>query len=125
MDMLARLKNVGVAVVDFKTQKVKRSALSRPVPTFYETWPLQLAAYQQAIAVSRAVPGGVLPALVSVVIDSAHPGPVHVRNWTPCGGSPSNYFEAFLSALALWRYVKGYDPRSVARTGQQSGRVAA
>src|SRR2546422_6906760 len=41
--------DIGWAVVDFKTQKIKRSAKGAPKPVFYETWPLQLAAYRQAI----------------------------------------------------------------------------
>ena len=44
-------------------------------------------------------------ALVSVVIDSVQPGPVHVKQWTEV-----DYFGSFLAAAALWKYVKGYDP---------------
>src|SRR5512140_53272 len=83
VDMVALLRGLGAtspywAVVDFKTQKVKRSAKGEAKPVFYETWPLQLAAYRQAILVNgaRNVKG-----LVSVVIDSATPGPVHVKVW--------------------------------------------
>jgi hypothetical protein len=120
VDMVAKLRGIGWAVVDFKTQKVKRSAKGEPKPAFYETWPLQLAAYQQAIVSNSAKD---LSALVSVVIDSAQPGPVHVRRWdaplTPNAEnlkaerlkSGEDYFSAFVSAFALWRYVKGYDPR--------------
>jgi hypothetical protein len=95
-------------VVDFKTQKVKRSAKGEAKPAFYETWPLQLAAYRQAILASGAKD---VKGLVSVVIDSVNPGPVHVKHWTPCGGPPVDYFGSFLAALELWKYVKGYDPR--------------
>ena len=114
VDMVAKLRGIGWAVVDFKTQKVKRSAKGEPKPVFYETWPLQLAAYQQAILANSAKD---VSAIVSVVIDSAQPGPVHVRNWVEGGGlrvegrKPEDYFGAFLSAFALWRYVKDYDPR--------------
>jgi len=119
VDMVALLKGDGAsgasggggapywAVVDFKTQKVKRSAKGEPKPAFYETWPLQLAAYRQAVLVSgaRHVTG-----LVSVVIDSSAPGPVHVKQWAPCGGPLVDYFGSFLAAVALWKYVKNYDP---------------
>jgi hypothetical protein len=105
VDMVALLRGVGWAVVDFKTQKIKRAANGTPKPTFYETWPLQLAAYRQAIAASGAKD---VRALVSVVIDSAEPGPVHVRQWGGC-----DFFNSFLAALELWKYVKGYDPRVV------------
>jgi hypothetical protein len=100
--MVALLKGIGWAVVDFKTQKVKRSAKGEAKPAFYETWPLQLAAYRQAVLVSGAKH---VTGLVSVVIDSVQPGPVHVKQWTDV-----DYFGSFLAAVALWKYVKGYDP---------------
>ena len=87
---------------------MKRSAKGEPKPAFYETWPLQLAAYQQAILSNSAKD---LSAIVSVVIDSAQPGPVHVKAWSEEPGAGSKYFGAFLSAFELWRYVKAYDPR--------------
>jgi hypothetical protein len=114
VDMVAKLRDIGWAVVDFKTQKIKRSAKGEPKPAFYETWPLQLAAYQQAILTSSAKD---VSAIVSVVIDSAQPGPVHVKQWSTGqrsedGGQKSaDYYGAFLSAFELWRYVKQYDPR--------------
>src|SRR5437016_9456786 len=114
VDMVALLRNIGWTVVDFKTQKVKRSAKGEPKPAFYETWPLQLAGYRQAILASGAKN---VTGMVSVVIDSAQPGPVHVKTWTPSGGAPcearneDGYFESFRAALELWRYVKTYDPR--------------
>jgi hypothetical protein len=107
VDMIALLKGIGWAVVDFKTQKIKRSARGEPKPVFYETWPLQLAAYRQAIIANGAKD---VKALVSVVIDSAEPGKVHVRQWPPCGGATTDYFGSFLAALELWKYVKDYDP---------------
>jgi len=102
VDMVALLKGIGWAVVDFKTQKVKRSARREAKPVFYETWPLQLAAYRQAIVTNGAKD---VKALVSVVIDSAEPGLVHVKRWDGV-----DYFGSFLAALDLWKYVKGYDP---------------
>jgi hypothetical protein len=123
VDMVALLRGDGGgggaaspywAVVDFKTQKVKRSAKSEPKPAFYETWPLQLAAYRQAVLVNGAKN---VTGLVSVVIDSAQPGPVHVKRWEDSLKSnvqsprSDGYFGAFRSALELWRYVKAYDPR--------------
>ena len=105
VDMVALLKGVGWAVVDFKTQRVKRSAKGEAKPSFYETWPLQLAAYQQAILSSGAKN---VSALVSVIIDSGQPGPVHVYRWPRPG-----YFKSFLAAHELWKYVKEYDPLHV------------
>ena len=110
VDMVALLRNIGWTVVDFKTQKVKRSAKGEPKPAFYETWPLQLAGYRQAILASGAKN---VTGTVSVVIDSAQPGPVHTRMWNgECRmQSEDRYFNSFAAAMELWRYVKGYDPR--------------
>jgi hypothetical protein len=105
VDMVALLRGIGWAVVDFKTQKVKRSAKGEAKPVFYETWPLQLAAYRQAILANAAKD---VKGLVSVVIDSVTPGPVHVKQWQGV-----DYFGSFLAAVELWKYVKGYDPRRV------------
>jgi hypothetical protein len=113
VDMLAKLVNIGWAVVDFKTQKIKRSAKGDPKPVFYETWPMQLAAYQKAVLASTAKN---LTALVSVVIDSAQPGPVHVKQWE----QPEVYFRLFLAAAEMWRYVKGYDPTKIEDRGQRT-----
>ena len=117
VDMVALIRDVGWAVVDFKTQKIKRSAKGEAKPTFYETWPLQLAAYRQAALASGAKN---IAGLVSVVIDSAQPGPVHTKVWSKGGsteiGEADHYFEAFYSALELWRYVKCYDPRENLKT---------
>ena len=113
VDMVALIKGIGWAVVDFKTQKVKRSAKGEAKPAFYETWPLQLAAYRQAVLASGAKN---VTALVSVVIDSVQPGPVHVKQWTDV-----DYFGSFLAAAALWKYVKGYDPVRP-ETGKSEGR---
>jgi hypothetical protein len=113
VDMIALLRGSDLipprwCVVDFKTQKVKRSAKGEPKPVFYETWPLQLAAYREAVIENGAKN---VAGLVSVVIDSVQPGPVHVKEWTSPSAPASDYFGAFKSALELWRYVKGYDPR--------------
>ena len=102
VDMIAKLKEFGWAVVDFKTQKVKRGSKGELKPRFYETWPLQLSAYQQAILCNGTKN---VSALVSVVIDSGQPGPLHVARWTG-----TEYFKTFLGAYALWKFVKDYDP---------------
>ena len=123
VDMVALLRGDGATspywgVVDFKTQKIKRSAKGQAKPAFYETWPLQLAAYRQAIIASGAKN---VTGLVSVVIDSAQPGPVHTKTWAAERGvaNGDEHFEAFLSALELWRYVKDYDPRQQSVSPQE------
>ena len=106
VDMIAKLKDIGWAVVDFKTQKIKRTAKGERKPAFYETWPLQLEAYRQA---ARSASGKNVEALVSVVIDSAEPGPVHIKVWE----QSEEHWAAFTAAAALWRYAKGYDPAAL------------
>ncbi len=103
VDMLAKLKGVGWTVVDFKTQKVKRGSRGEAKPTFYETWPLQLAAYAEPL---RQRSGKPVEAIASVVIDSVEPSPVQVKVWE----NPQRHWELFLQALELWKYCKGYDP---------------
>jgi len=107
VDMVAKIKGVGWCVVDFKTQKVKRSAKGEPKAAFYETWPLQLAAYREAINVST---GKNIVGLVSVVIDSVEPGPVHVKVWD----GPFNYMKVFAAAYHAWKYIKCYSPAETA-----------
>jgi len=115
VDMVAKLKDIGWAVVDFKTQKIKRTAKGVGKPVFYETWPLQLAAYRAAIVSGTAKH---VTGLVSVVVNSTEPGPVHVQVWP----AEPDYFGFFRAALALWRYVKDYDPGEAAVTAPRADR---
>ncbi len=112
VDMVAKLKGGSATgsqwcVVDFKTQKVKRSAKGEAKAAFYETWPLQLAAYREAINAST---GKNVVGLVSVVVDSVEPGPVHVKEW------PQNidYPKIFGAAYLAWKYIKCYSPNETA-----------
>lgn len=96
LDLFANLANVGPAIIDFKTQRVREK------PAFYSEFPLQLAAY------ARIRCGDHWPALVSVVIDSGKPSAPHVKIWEKPG---EYYWKLFQNALELWIYQKGYDPR--------------
>ncbi len=107
VDMVAKLKDIGWCVVDFKTQKVKRNAKGEPKAAFYETWPLQLAAYREAINAST---GKNVVGLVSVVVDSVEPGPVHVKVWP----QNVNYAEVFAGTYLAWKYMKCYSPGEAA-----------
>jgi hypothetical protein len=116
IDLECRLQGLGWAVVDFKTQRVKTDSRGNARANLYETWPLQLAAYRQTLEERGHE-------LVSVVIDVARPRPVVVQVWerTPL------HWENFAAAAALWRYVKGYDPRGPAECiiGGEPCRTAA
>ena len=108
MDLECWLTGFGWTVVDFKTQKVKKAASGEPRPAFYETWPLQLAAYRRAIGGHVAsVENPMGERLASVVIDVERPRPVAVRVWD----ETAEYWHVFEAALAMWRYMKDYDPR--------------
>ena len=106
VDMVAKLKSTGGwAVVDFKTQKVRRDAKGAVKPSFYETWPLQLEAYRQAILHGAQ---GKQPAdIVSLVIGSTEPVPVTMNIWPR---EHENYWRAFLNVRNLWVWIKGYCP---------------
>lgn len=94
LDLVANLRNIGPAVVDFKTQRVRDTA------AFYPEFPLQLCAYRQILGDKNL-------ALVSVVIDSGKPSEPHIKVWE----NPDQYWPLFEAAFTLWRYLKNFDPR--------------
>ena len=106
VDMVAKLKSTGGwAVVDFKTQKVRRDAKGAVKPSFYETWPLQLEAYRQAIL--HGAQGKQPTDIVSLVIGSTEPVPMTMKIWPR---EHENYWRAFLNVRNLWVWIKGYCP---------------
>lgn len=100
MDLHCRLRGIGDAVVDFKTQGIKNGK-----PVFYPEWSAQLAAYARAVH----KPGDSMPALVSIVIDSKEPGPIYCEQW----GDFEWHWEAFCAARTLWCWLKKYDPSTL------------
>ena len=107
VDLVAKLRSTGDwAVIDFKTQRFKVDSKGQAKPNFYETWPLQLEAYRQAILHSAS---GMQPSdIVSLVISSDTPMPVIPKIW-PREDYPA-YWNAFLNARNLWVWIKGYCP---------------
>jgi len=87
-------------VIDFKTQKVKRDSKGNAKPAFYESWPLQLAAYAEAYSAQDC-------SLCSIVIDSTQPGPVHLKLWDK---PKHEYYRLFEAATKLWQYQNNYNP---------------
>lgn len=104
LDLLCSLNMPGnpVAVVDFKTQGVKNGKAS-----FYKDWPIQLAGYAHCVKEKGSYE--IWPQLISVVVDSRTPGPVHIMNW----GDPESYWEVFLHCLELFCYDSGYRPGKI------------
>ncbi|MCP5560201.1 MAG: PD-(D/E)XK nuclease family protein [Verrucomicrobiaceae bacterium] len=116
IDLVAKLKCSGTwAVIDFKTQKMKPDKKGIYQASFYETWPLQLMAYFQALKhmgeCSRK-----LEDLCSVVINSVEPTPVQVLVWPR--EEHTAYWQAFQSARELWCFTKDYRPQSLPETAQ-------
>jgi len=101
LDLCARVKDVGLAVIDFKTQNVKLDK-----PTLYETWPLQLEAYRQAI-LAKDDPFLKPTHLISVVINTNKPG-VFPHVWDTA--EYEEHWKAFKNASFLWSYLKKYSP---------------
>lgn len=107
VDLVATLRSLGrPAVIDFKTQKTRLDKSGAFKPILYDTWPLQLEAYRQALAWRDH--GLVNAALVSVVIGSTDPVPVKVEVWDD--EAREGYFRAFLAARDLWVWQKRYCP---------------
>jgi len=108
VDLLARLRCAGGAwcVVDFKTQKVRKDASGEFKPTWYETWPMQLAAYREGIRHAPDLPNA--DDIVSVVVGSTEVVPATVRVWPR--EEIESHWRAFLAARDLWCHMKGYRP---------------
>lgn len=107
VDLVAKLKCTGDwAVVDFKTQRFKCDAKGQPKPNYYETWPLQLEAYRQAIL--HGAQGKQPRDIVSLVINSESPMPVIPKVWPR--EEYDAYWRAFLNVRNLWVWIKGYCP---------------
>lgn len=102
LDLDCDLKGIGAAIVDFKTQKVKLDKKGAPKPNFYDEFPLQLSAYANC----RRLPDGECKSMVSVILDSNQPGPVHTNVY----GNANYHFRLFKHCLDLWKFTKGYDP---------------
>ena len=100
-DVLFRYSENGIGILDYKTRKTKPGEKVRA----YDNQALQLAAYAATYWGEENI-GRVLAA--NVFISTTEPGRMDVvkhealaRDW-----------EAFKLIAALWRYSKGYDPRT-------------
>lgn len=100
LDLHCKLRGAGESVVDFKTQKVK-SGKSGKTPAFYGEWPRQLAAYARCVSPEKEIGG-----IVTVIIDSGEPGPVHVKAYD----NQLRHWRMFKNCLELWMDDNEYDP---------------
>jgi len=110
-DLLAVTKHWGTALIDFKTQGVKKGDAK-----FYETWDFQLAAYFHPI--NQGLPG-LIENLVSVVIDSAAPGMPVSKVWNM--DTRPDAFRKFMACLTLWKESRNYWPVCLALTNNSDG----
>lgn len=97
LDLLARLTDGGLALIDLKTQKRREGKRH----DFYIDWGIQLAGYGACDGVADE---GLR--LISVIIPSREPGPCQVKEWDNRG----DLWGGFLACMALWKLEKGYDP---------------
>ena len=112
IDVVAKLKHAGSwAVVDFKTQKMKPNTKGVYQATYYDTWPLQLMAYFEALRLSGECTRK-LEDIASVVINSVEPTPVQVKIWPR--EEHRAYWQAFQCARELWCFTKNYRPQPTA-----------
>ena len=109
-DVFFRYGENGVGILDYKTRK---TVPGKPVGA-YEDQAMQLAAYAATFWGEENI-GRVLAA--NVFVSTTEPGRVEVvkhanipRDW-----------EAFKLVAAMWRYVKGYDPRAAAGVSASTG----
>jgi hypothetical protein len=104
LDLFCELNMPGnpVAVVDFKTQAVKNGNAG-----WYPEFFIQLAGYGQCVKQQGAYE--IWPTLISAVIDSKKPGPVHFKTWE----NPEYGWEMFLHCLEIFCYVNDYRPGKI------------
>lgn len=105
LDLLCVLNMPGnpIGIVDFKTQGIKAG---KPA-NFYNDWPIQLSGYAYCVKEKGAYE--IWPQLISVVVDSKVPGPVHFKNW----GDPESYWQVFCHCLEIFCYVNNYRPGKI------------
>jgi hypothetical protein len=96
----------GIGIIDFKSRKTKPGEKVTP----YDGQGLQLAAYAAAHYGPARLPD-VLAA--NIYISTTEPGRMEVCKHADLPG----LYDVFLHACALWRYLKGFDPRIMPQDG--------
>jgi hypothetical protein len=109
MDVACRHGSNGIGVIDFKTRKTKPGVEVTP----YDGQAMQIAAYGATYWGEEN-----LPRLfgANVYISTTEPGRIAV-----CAYMPQQLlaeWEVFKMACAMWRHLKGYDPRAEATNGK-------
>lgn len=102
-DVLFRFGRAGIGILDYKTRKTKPGE----EVSAYDNQAMQLAAYGATYWGEENI-GRLLAA--NVFISTTEPGRIVVVKHP----DPARDWQAFCMVAALWRYIKGYDPRQVA-----------
>tara|TARA_R100000808_G_scaffold2522_1_gene9913 strand:+ start:3578 stop:4036 length:459 start_codon:yes stop_codon:yes gene_type:complete len=100
VDCLASINNK-VCVVDFKTQRYKKGK-----PSYWDTWPLQLAAYMDALSPEQSEKKA--SRIVSVTINSLEPTEVTHKVWPVKEAATA--LSTFKAALKIWQNTHKYKP---------------
>lgn len=99
-DALFRYGKAGTGVIDFKTRKTEPGKTVTP----YDGQGAQLAAYAACYFGAEALPKCLL---ANIYISTTEPGRMEVCKHEDAPGE----YEYFLHCAAVWRKLKGYDPR--------------
>jgi hypothetical protein len=82
-------------VLDWKTQGTNGKS-----PRYYDTWPMQLAAYTNGVGIPFNAE------IWNVVLSTTDPGKVWFKRWS----NLTQWWEAFDSAHTLWCVLNNYSP---------------
>lgn len=102
VDALVEHQEVGLAVLDWKSTKVPRSAKGTPQPKWYDNYTVQLAAYSYAIEGK--------PSPISVAIDTTPntEDGIYQKIWDPL--QVERGWRIFYLLYRLWCEEKKYEP---------------
>lgn len=96
-DLICRIRDVGLAIVDLKGQKYREDTKGMFAPLFYNEWPLQLMAYRRCLGEKEVN-------LISLPFCYEKPVQLVHKLWP--AEDHETYWEAFRAAHTLWKYVK-------------------
>jgi hypothetical protein len=99
VDKIVQHRQHGRVILDWKTQRVRKK------PEFYDSFPRQLSFYAEA---DKETNGGILPRIMSVVIDSQNPSRPYEKLYTP--EEQAAAYKEFLCHSWLWFNERDFWP---------------
>lgn len=97
LDLACETKSYGKAIVDFKTQVIKK-VKGIKTPAIYGEWSLQMIAYKKCCEDDNL-------SLINIVIDTESPGPIFCHKWD----NHDKLWKLFLNCLELWKWQNDYE----------------